>query len=657
MEPRLMFTLPPLSAAAAIVTTGDGDVLGELNAHDKRHMASTTKIMTALVAIEESEEGNSDGLSLNDTIDVGYYPGNTNLFDIGNGNFDFGDQATLEDMIYTTMLQSDNEAAQAVGEHIAIHQPNASFDEVSQNIPAGLTIMAEFADLMNSKAAALGMHNSSFRIPDGAQYVAEGLPGHGGHYSTAFDLALLARHAMANDTFADVVGTRTRVTQVNGDDVTVRNGNELIGDGEFAFPGAEGLKTGFTPVAGRCLVSQATILGRTVNAVVLGAPSADDRYEDTHALLTHGFEEAYGFIVDVDAFEVHTSVATYHVTDRHLHIETTNSEDVVVLDVGGDELRVEVNGVTEVFPVADLARVEVQLRGGGDQIELIGSEVPFELSIDGGSGSDVIYATAPIRLGAVTAHLAGELIEQHHGDLVATFTNMESVQPDDYGSTASAAAELTLTRGCDCEVDIEQSGFLGSVDDQDWFRFEASSGEVTMSLSNLGAANANPILQVWKLSSDTPLLVRSVSANIAAETFHITAGSFAFKVQDSGRITGYRINASVPAPALSSSDLIGIPTRPDYFWKYDADWGFGNQPPKPSPKIALTRIRDARMLTQRSPTRTTTRVSQPAQLDDRTTTKASVPSETIDLPPLQADAVFHEIGAEGMRQPTSRTTR
>lgn len=589
MEPRLMFTLPAVTAQAAIVTTGDGEVLGELNADERRHMASTTKIMTALVAIEESAPGNSHGLSLDGTVDVGFYPANLNITGEGSGDgFDVGDDASLQDMLFATMLQSDNEAAQAVAEHIAIHQPDASLDEVSHNVFAGWSLMADFAELMNAKAEQLGMENSSFRTPDGAQYLGESLPGHGGHYSSARDLARLARYAMSNDTFYDLVGTRSVTISVSGDDRDLGNGNQLLRDGEgFGYPGAEGVKTGSTPVAGKCLVSQATLLGRTINAVVLGSTSTSARYEDTHALLNHGFQEAYGFDVDVDAWQVRTQIALYDVDDAVLTIEGTNNADVISIDFDSGKLRVELNGVEEEFPFSDLDRVEVKLNGGHDQVTVIGDIAPFDLSIEGGTGTDTLTVASPLILGAITGDKDGEIIEAYNGNTVVTFSQIEQVNPDDYADTPAAANKLSLMRGCPCNVDISRHGFMGSVDDQDWFRFDAGTGTITMNLTSLGVTESDATLQLWNVGDiGSPVLVDAVSAD-ASKSVHVDAGSFAFKVGAGNQLSEYQLTASVPSSSLTARDMIGIPQRPEDLWpgspKLELDLGGRGPSPDPDP--------------------------------------------------------------------------
>ncbi len=634
MEQRLMFTMPAVSAEAAIVATGDGEIVGEHNADQQRHMASTTKIMTALLAIEKSADGNPYGLSLDDQVEVGWYAGNVNVGGFGNGRFDPGDVASLKDLVFATMLHSDNEAAHAVAEHVSIHQPDSGYSEVSNNLVDGSGLVSEFADLMNERAAELGMSDTSFRTPDGAQYLYESISLISSHYTTARDMATLAKAAMANPVFKEIVSTSQTQITVNGLSETVRNGNGLIRSSSDQYPGAEGVKTGFTPVAAHCLVSQATILGKTMTVVVLGAETSDDLYDDTHALLNHGFEDAYQFIVDVDQREVETSLATYDFDAKLLTITGTDGDDDLSLTQSNGLLRVELNGESEEFPVDDLDSVVVDMQGGDDQVTTSGSISGYELEIEGDGGYDTLDVESPMILAAITGDESGTFANAFNGVASISFDDFEHLNPDDHRDEANLAQRISMIRGCMCDHEIEKGGFIHSADDQDWFRFEAGTGSIVMSLDSVGETTSDATLELWNLTDpDNPTPMGAVDADAAAESVDIDSGQYGFRVGDGQKFSQYQITATVPSAPLKWRDFVDLPTRPKERWETMPTRGFDKPGigPDPTPMKAIDRVgpriqqptdtrptsQDSRRVFERytAPTRQTVAVTSPRAVD------------------------------------------
>ena len=226
----LVFAMPArvgavsTSATAAILVDADsGRVLYEQNADARMLIASTTKIMTALVAIREG--------NLSDTVKVSkkaaYTEGSSMYLKVG-------EELTLETLLYGLMLCSGNDAAVAIAEHVGGSE-------------------AGFAELMNETAAELGMEHTSFANPNGLD--------HEDHYSTARDMAVLACAAMNNEILARIVSTRT--VTIGGR--TMTNHNKLLS----YMDGCIGLKTGYTQAAGRTLVSCAEQEGQRLVAVTL----------------------------------------------------------------------------------------------------------------------------------------------------------------------------------------------------------------------------------------------------------------------------------------------------------------------------------------------------------------------------------------------------
>ena len=227
-------SLPRLSAAAYILTAPEAGVtLAEQAADERRPMASTTKIMTALVVLECCP---LDAVVTVPREAVGVEGSSMYLF--------AGETLTVETLLLGLLLSSANDAAAALALHVS-------------------GSMAAFADRMNEKAAALGLSNTHFVNPHGLD--------HAEHYTTARDLAALAAAALRNETFARMVATRTCNVPQNGTGVTryFRNHNRLL----RTYEGTVGVKTGFTEKSGRCLVSAARRSGLLLVAVTLNDPA------------------------------------------------------------------------------------------------------------------------------------------------------------------------------------------------------------------------------------------------------------------------------------------------------------------------------------------------------------------------------------------------
>lgn len=244
--PCLAADAPTVSAKSAVLMTFDGDILFEKNADCRLPMASTTKIMTCLIAAERC--------TLSDVVTI--TPASAEI-EGSSLYMKSGDRVTAEDLLYAAMLRSANDAASALAIHV-------SGDEEA------------FAELMNERASELGMNGTHFTNP-------HGLPDDE-HYTTARDFAHLAAAAMKNDTFAKIAGTKEYVVTLNGSEKRpVKNHNRLL----FSYDGALGVKTGFTKASGRCLVSAAERDGVSLIAVTLCAP---DDWNDHRKMLDYGFE-------------------------------------------------------------------------------------------------------------------------------------------------------------------------------------------------------------------------------------------------------------------------------------------------------------------------------------------------------------------------------
>ena len=230
--------------SAIVVETSTGRTVFEKDADTRRPMASTTKIMTALIALEAGDTARQVSVS-----------GKAVGVEGSSVYLKSGDSLTLDDLVWALMLESANDAAAA----IAI--------EVAGSVDA-------FAELMNAKAAELGLKDTHFTNPHGLD--------NENHYTTASDLARLAAYALKNERFREIVSTYRHNISVGGETRCLLNHNKLL----KLYDGAIGVKTGYTKRSGRCLVSAAERGGVTLVAVTLGAP---DDWNDHRAMLDCGF--------------------------------------------------------------------------------------------------------------------------------------------------------------------------------------------------------------------------------------------------------------------------------------------------------------------------------------------------------------------------------
>lgn len=249
--PNVSSAKPSLSAASSILMEQkSGRVLYEDDAHEIRRIASITKIMTAIIAIESGK--------LHEKVKMSERAVNTEGSSI---YLKEGTEMKLEDLLYGLMLRSGNDAAVAIAEHVG-------------------GSVEGFVLLMNQKAEQLGMENTSFANP-------HGLDDHEDHYSTAYDMALLTKYAMENEKFRVISGTKVhKVVHPDPDsqwDIEWRNKNRLLTD---KYPYCTGGKTGYTKRANRTLVTTATKGSLDLIAVTLDAPND---WEDHINMYEYGF--------------------------------------------------------------------------------------------------------------------------------------------------------------------------------------------------------------------------------------------------------------------------------------------------------------------------------------------------------------------------------
>ncbi len=255
-----------LSAKSAIlINARTNEVIYEKNAYEKRGMASTTKIMTSILALEYGNLKKSVTVKGDDVRIEGTSIG---LID--------GDKICLETLVAGMLLESGNDAANVTAKAVCGSKE-------------------KFVLLMNNKAREIGMNNTCFKNPSGLTEE--------GHFSTAYDMALLGSYAIKNESFKSICSkSSARVAYGNPEyQRTFTNHNKLLS----SFDGAFGIKTGFTKASGRCLVSAAERDGVILVAVTLSAP---DDWNDHKKLLDYGFEKVKVYTEEFDFKKIKINV-------------------------------------------------------------------------------------------------------------------------------------------------------------------------------------------------------------------------------------------------------------------------------------------------------------------------------------------------------------
>ena len=236
------------SRAYVVIDRNSNQVLVGKNENQKRKMASTTKIMTATIIIENC--------NLSDVVEISKKTANTGGSRLG---LKYQDKISVKDLLYGLMLCSGNDCAVALAEHCA-------------------GSVEAFAEKMNQKAIELNLSNSHFVTPHGLDSDE--------HYTTAYELALLTNYALQNKTFAQIVNTTNYTVTINGYGKSIHNTNELLG----SLDGVYGVKTGFTNGANRCLVTSCKRNNMDIICVVLGADTKNFRTKDSIKLIEYCFK-------------------------------------------------------------------------------------------------------------------------------------------------------------------------------------------------------------------------------------------------------------------------------------------------------------------------------------------------------------------------------
>ena len=300
-------TEPSINSKSAIIyERSSGTILFGKNENEKRKMASTTKIMTAIIVIEKS--------NLEDIVTISKKAAVTGGSRLG---LHTDDKISVHDLLYGLLLCSGNDAAVALAEYVA--------GDISN-----------FANLMNSKTSELGLTSTHFVTPHGLD--------NDDHYTTAYELALITNYALKNETFRNIVSTKNYNVSINGYSKNLSNTNELLGN----LNGVYGVKTGFTNGANRCLVTSVKRNNMDLICIVLGADTKKDRTKDSCQLIEYAFQNYE--MVDIKE-KITNEFANWKICNSSSFLVEkgiTNSIDIVLEDLPYNFLPVNCNHLNDI---------------------------------------------------------------------------------------------------------------------------------------------------------------------------------------------------------------------------------------------------------------------------------------------------------------------
>lgn len=303
-------TVPDISSPSALLMDySSGKILYEKNIYEKRYPASLTKIMTAIIVLENC--------NLSDIATVSYDAVMSLSSGYVTANLQVGEELTVEQLLYVLMVGSSNDAAIVLAEHAS-------------------GSIEDFAILMNQKAKELGCTSTNFVNPNGAHDE--------NHYSTAYDLALIAKYAMQNDTFRTLVSTTSyslpTTNKYDREDRIFRTTNSLLQldnsdrADNYYYKYATGIKTGFTTPAGNCLIASANKDNLELITVVLGSGQTESglsqRYLDTLSLFNYGYK-TYMLKDIANAGEIVQTVNVKGATKKTKKLNISVANDVYAL--------------------------------------------------------------------------------------------------------------------------------------------------------------------------------------------------------------------------------------------------------------------------------------------------------------------------------------
>ncbi len=282
------------SQSAILIDTKTGKILYEKNSNEKMYPASTTKILTAIITLENS--------NLNDVVTVSSYAASTLGPEYASANLQYGEQLTVEQLLQLLLVHSANDAAIVLAEHVA-----GSVDS--------------FISIMNTKIYELGLTNTNFTNVYGGHDES--------HYTTASDLAKIMEYCIVNGDFRRIAGSAScSIPATNTSDVRqYESTNELIIPNSYNYyPYITAGKTGFTTPAGECLVSSAFKNDIELICVTLGGYTPSSRFTDTKKLFEYAYSNySIQTIIETGSLITTTEISTSPINSQSLDLYSTNT--------------------------------------------------------------------------------------------------------------------------------------------------------------------------------------------------------------------------------------------------------------------------------------------------------------------------------------------
>lgn len=297
------------SKSSILICADTGDIIYEKNAYEHLSPASVTKIMSILLVLEAIESGK---ISLEDEVSA-----SESAVEMGGSQIwlEVGEKMSVNDLFKAVVVASANDACTALGEYIA---------GSSQ----------AFVNMMNEKAAQLGLKNTNFENCTGLDDTVTN------HYSCAYDLAIIAKEVLKYNLIYDY--TTIWLDYLRGGKTELNNTNKLINK----YNGITGLKTGTTSKAGFCVCATATQNGMTLIAVVLGAKTSDERFQSASNLLDYGFANYEVIAPEIDINQI-TSVKVRNGVEKEI-IPVYNQTDKLMIKKGNGDITYEYKTEEEV---------------------------------------------------------------------------------------------------------------------------------------------------------------------------------------------------------------------------------------------------------------------------------------------------------------------
>ena len=287
--------------ASLIVEVNSGKIIYENNAKVQNYPASVTKILTAILVIENCRLDDIAVVSQNTVSNIPEGYAVAPLF--------VGEEMRIEDLLYALMLSSANDAAFVLAEHVGGTTEN-------------------FVDMMNKKAQELGCKNTNFVNPNGIH--------NDNHYTTAYDMYLISKYAMQNKTFAKIVSTYEHIlpatNKYSNNDRIMINTNDFINPKSVYYDkNIKGIKTGTTMQAGNCLITNVAKDDIEIITVILGAETSDSKFSETSKMINYMFSN-YTHTVVHKKGDVIKSIDAQKATKETKNLNLVISDDIITMN-------------------------------------------------------------------------------------------------------------------------------------------------------------------------------------------------------------------------------------------------------------------------------------------------------------------------------------